>query len=223
MAAPKSKNQHTREDYVDVCGRMRLRGYTQTMISEAVGISQPMVSYNEKIARKRMIERLKAKQDEYVAEKLAQYEDIRREAWAAYEKSMRDSEKEVEEFATYPDDGSSAAGSEVRIKRITTREGRLPNNQYLNTVMATLQAERELLGLDVEKKQAQTVVNVFNFDMLAKSLSDPVPDPAGDKLRQLELKEGQDEGITIDPPMQDVSNGHPDGQAESAAGDHDLR
>ena len=196
------------------------RGWSTYMLVDliknklGIAISQPMVAIYRRQMLAESAKDYKDSRQEAKAQEIEQLRDIRREAWAAYERSMKDAEKEVEEFATYPDDGSSAAGSEVRIKRITTREGRLPSNQYLQTVMATLQAERELLGLDVEKKQAQTVVNVFNFDMLAKSLSEPVGDPVGDKLRQLEHKEEHDEqAISIDPPVPDVRESDTAGQA----------
>ena len=168
-----------------------------------------------------------------VQHKLAQYAEIRRVAWEAYDRSHLDAEKVVEEFgpAVEDDDDDKPNGkpsekyavgydpnsmkdSEVRIKRIMTREGRLPANAYLQTIMETLAAERKMLGLDAEEAPT-TVVNVVNFDMLATSLSEPIPDPVGDKLRQLELKEGQDEGITIDPPVpvQDLRSTNPAGQA----------
>lgn len=185
----KTTNIAQREDHIELVGRMRLRGYTQTEIGKALGISQRMVSYNEAIVRKRMKERLQLDHDTLVKEKIAQYEDIRREAWAAYDKSQADAQKEVEEFATHNDeDGGSLLSSEVRIKRITTREGRLPSNAYLSTIMATLQAERELLGLDA-LKGPQTVVNVFNFDLLAAvggALGEPAVDSIEAKIRELE-------------------------------------
>lgn len=64
--------------------------------------------------------------------------------------------------------------SQERLKTIVTREGRLPNNEYLTTVIRTLEAERKLLGLDEpEKVQAQ----VFTWDMLArKAATEIVPE-----------------------------------------------
>ena len=45
------------------------------------------------------------------------------------------------------------AASEVAIRRVTTREGRLPDNRYLQTIVNALDAERKLLGMDEETRQ----------------------------------------------------------------------
>ena len=45
------------------------------------------------------------------------------------------------------------AASEVAIRRVTTREGRLPDNGYLKTIVSALDAERKLLGMDEETRQ----------------------------------------------------------------------
>jgi hypothetical protein len=107
-----------------------------------------------------------------VAQKLAEYRELRREAWTAWERSKEDAERVTEEHAPtlLPGDeegkprkgkrGRFASATDPgtveetlrRIKRIEVREGRLPANQYLNAILATLDAERELLGLDAPRE-----------------------------------------------------------------------
>lgn len=174
---PKTTNRTQREEHIETVGRMRLRGHTQHEIAKLLGISQPMVVYNEKICRQRMKARLERDQDTNIDEKRLQYEDVRREAWAAWFRSMEDADKLVEEYAVSREKvrGGKAKVSEELVNKIVTKEGRLPNNAYLATIMQTLQAERELLGLD-EARKVEHTVHVFDWSpLMAKpKIVDPV-------------------------------------------------
>jgi hypothetical protein len=93
-------------------------------------------------------------------------EKIREEAWEAYERSKQDTDKSVEEFVPCPSDDKPAPkkgsreGSLLRISIVKTREGRLPANEYLSTIMKTLEAERQLLGLDEQPPGGNPEINV---------------------------------------------------------------
>ena len=170
MAAPTANklNDIEKQQVKAMIAKLDGRGWTQHMMRDEIqrrlglNISQPMVG----IYRKQVYADISRDYAESKANsrdiKLEQLKDVRREAWTAYDRSMLDSEKVVEEFA----DATEQVGfddfvtSEHRIKRIVTREGRLPENAYLTTVLKTLEQERQLLGLDPEKPQAQTNVNV---------------------------------------------------------------
>lgn len=134
-------------------------------------------------------------QAELVVEKLEQYRELRAIAWDAYEKSLGDEERKQEEFVPPPQPKpgdrrkgftpdppphlrGSAAEILRRLKLIVTRTGRLPANEYLTTVLKTLEAERTLLGLDQAQKLnvAQTTVSVNWGGVLAGSV--PMPRPA---------------------------------------------
>lgn len=173
-----SANKHltvtSREAYLQRIAKLDRRGYSQFEIAEEVGVSQPLVSKDLKLIRTRYVEDQKKAREEYVAEKLSMYAEIRKEAWAAYDRSKKVAVKEVEEFITTNEENvdGSYTSSEVRIKRIKTREGRLPANQYLTTIIQTLEAERELLGLDAPKK-VDANVGVFDWAAMAKALETP--------------------------------------------------
>ncbi len=115
--------------------------------------------------------------DEMVEEKLAQYREVRCEAWRAWELSKETSVRTVEEFtpspALEPEEAESGKGmkkrtkveaelqSELRkIKRIVTEEGGRPSDRYLNIIILCLNAERELLGLDESKKLEVTTTQI---------------------------------------------------------------
>lgn len=128
---------------------MDREGWPQRRIARSLGISQPQVSVYLSQIRAEYREMATINFEEAVAEKLQQYRDVRRAAWIAYRRSSEDHESVVEHYGLDEDeDGATIEGSEKLLKKIKTREGRLPLNQYLGTVMATLEAERALLGLD---------------------------------------------------------------------------
>lgn len=153
-------------------GKYDRRGYSQHAIATAllplVKLSQPRICVLLKEMRQQYKTRMMEDRAEKVNEMLAAYRDVRAEAWSSYEKSKADAEKFVRESVKPYEDpteeqkknakgatgrkGESAAASLVLLKEIVTTEGRLPANVYLQTVLDTLKAERELLGLDAPKQ-----------------------------------------------------------------------
>ena len=131
------------------------KGYSQTSIGRIVGVNQSQVSMYLKSIREGWVESQKTSRGEAVARKIAQYEKIREEAWEAYERSKDNTNKEVDELIPSLEglkgnkgNRGSMISSMVLINKVRTVEGRLPANEYLSTIMKTLEAERQLLGLD---------------------------------------------------------------------------
>lgn len=135
------------------------RGWSTYMLVDVVkqklgiSISQPMVAIYRKQMLAETAKEYRGNRQELVAEKIEQLRDIRREAWDAWVRSSEDARKTVEEYSSgkeqvSPDDYVT---SEELVKRVETREGRLPDNAYLNTIRQTLDDERKLLGLDEVK------------------------------------------------------------------------
>jgi hypothetical protein len=157
--APKKAKSETDSARIDAeIAKLDGRGWSQWDIAQSVGMSQPMVS----MRLKRMREAYNRKEAKEINgtrnQQLDQLRDVRREAWLAWNRSMSDAERQ--EFGPLKDLEGNLLGDEVLLKRVV--EGRLPENAYLNTVMSTLKAERELLGLDAEKKN-----NAVTWDQVA--------------------------------------------------------
>lgn len=172
-SARKTSSKTEREEHLQKVALLDRRGWGQYDIARELGVSQALISKDLKIIRKRYVEAMHQSRDELIAEMIVKYQDVRRSAWAAYDRSETDSRKEVEEFAVAKGDDGSYAESEVRIRRIVTVEGRLPNNQYLQTINATLEAERKLLGLDKVEASGGASVVVNIFDAIASAVSAP--------------------------------------------------
>lgn len=167
-----------------------LREKTQEEIARITGLTQPAVNTRLKKIKKRYIASATEHFQQMVGRKMAQYRDVRREAWEAYDLSKKDGQRIVEEYAPVDsddeEDTSTLQGSERRIKRIVTTEGRLPDNSYLVTILKTLEAERAMLGLD-EALKIDMTNNVVNWDTLAQEAANR-SDPIEAKFKVLEDK-----------------------------------
>jgi hypothetical protein len=157
-----------REQVLDALALWDRQGYTQQQMGsvkmpERFGftLSVGQVSKNLAIVKRRYANAAMASRQEKVNEQLAALRDVRREAWEAYHLSMVDAVKVTEEWETETTEveGGDLASSERVVKRIVAREGRLPANQYLATIMGTHKAERELLGLDEEVNQRMMAIS----------------------------------------------------------------
>lgn len=165
MAANKIVSKAQKLEVLQLVAKLDRRGWSQFQIRDEIAkqlglsVSQPMVSRWIGEIKESYRQTILAERREAVEAKIEQYKEIRREAWLAYDRSMNDHEKLVEEYGV----SSEAAGmddfvtSEQLVKRIITKEGRLPENAYLTTIMKTLEAERELLGLDETKDKTITL------------------------------------------------------------------
>lgn len=164
------------------------RGIPQVQIAKEVGVSPGQISLDCRAIRERWEEEYKLERRNMLMEKLAANEEIRAEAWAAWERSKEDAVKNVEEKIPIPEDENNgdeertkrprkrrmtAEESLIKIKEILTREGRLPANAYLATIMETHKADRELLGLDAAQK-VDVVVAQVPWDQVFGPQGDPI-------------------------------------------------
>lgn len=184
---------------LEYLAKLQRRGYTQhemqTKLVEAgyPFLSQPTIhQYLDEVRGHWMGVMLK-EHAHMVAEKKAQYAELRATCWDAYDRSCQDSERMVEEWQRVKDeaDEEEAKGKKgkkkpaakkvrrrikgkfggiedslERMRVIITREGRLPANEYLRTILMTLQAECELDGLNEQQAQAPGTM-VLDFNALA--------------------------------------------------------
>lgn len=201
MARPKLKTKTEKEAVLAEVAKLDRRGHTQHEIRKllastlGVKVGQPMVSIYLKEIRTNYVRIQTEQRAELVAEKVEQYREVRREAWAAWERSKRNSVRRVKESSPPPPqrdeklpgvrgfkrkDAAEPAESLRLLKQIVTQEGRLPANEYLATVMRTLEAECKLLGLEPETVNQQQV-NIFT-DLRKLLEPSEVVDPMADVL-----------------------------------------
>lgn len=179
--APK-RNKTQKEIDRDRISHLLRRGWTQVEIAKELGLHQTQISYDYKIIKKRRAAQREEDEKELIDSKLEEYREVKREAWQAWERSKENSKKVVEESILLRKKGDDSEDGIIdaqcilrKVKEILTTEGRLPANEYLNTILKCLAGERELQGLDAAKEvnvRAAVATTSIDFDAIAG----PVPD-----------------------------------------------
>ena len=152
--AAKKRTQTQREADLAEMAKLDLRGYTTRAIGKLFGLSHVQIAKDLQKLRLRYAESAMLARHEAVVEKLAQLRDVRAEAWSAWEGSKKKRKRKVKEriSESLDADGNATPETVSRIKDVITTEGRLPANEYLTTILRTLEEESELLGLYAPKK-----------------------------------------------------------------------
>lgn len=137
--------------------RLMARGYRQEEIGRRLDISQPMVSYYAQKIKKSVTE---LGLDELTARRskvLRELEEVRREAWDAWEKSKKETRLVV-----------TRDGVEERTVEVPG------DPRFHATILKALEGERELLNLDLAgDDEAGDVAG--GWEILAKLIPDGVP------------------------------------------------
>lgn len=150
MSRPKRTKAQREQDLVETARLLR-RGVSKTEIARRLGVTRQQIVYDWR----KLVEQLHEDREQDVtagvAKKLAEYAEVKAEAWLGWERSKEDKRRQVAEKITTAD-GGSAASSTSRTKALKQTEGRLPDHDYLAIVLRCLEAERELEGLDPPKE-----------------------------------------------------------------------
>ncbi len=132
--------------------QLAIRDFTGAMIAEMTGISEQQVSIwlaeQKEAWRNSVVEN----REQLIAQKRAQYEEVRREAWMQWERSKDDLQKRVDASGTKGDTGWT--------KEELVTETRLAAKTFLDIILDTYRQERALLGIDAERKDSGIQVNV---------------------------------------------------------------
>ncbi len=153
MASRKRTETEREADLAEVA-RLDRRGWSQREIAERMNVSQQQVCYDLKMLRRRYAAAQKPETAAAVEEKRQQFREVRKEAWDAWERSKENREREVKEKISGILGGEASATQ--KLKAVRTIEGRLPENEYLRTILMTLREEAELDALYPPKKIAPT-------------------------------------------------------------------
>lgn len=169
MAAKKRTAIQIETDRAEMMQLLR-RGATKTMVAEKFGVTAQQIHYDFNLVMRRTAEQMTEDAKAMIAVKLEEYAEVKREAWAAWEKSKLDAQKKVRE-ASKGADGKAGGG-----KVVETVEGQSGDPRYLQTVLECLKKECELLALEPAKEMRVTG-SVINWDVLAAEIGPgPVPD-----------------------------------------------
>ncbi len=190
-----SREHKTREWILAEVARYDRRGYSVAQIAEIMCVSPGQVRYDLKEVKKEYLDRAMDERKVAVQAMLDGYREIRAVAWEAYDRSTRNAKKRTEEWAPKisPKQGGADKGLKkpapgsaehtlIKFKEIIQVHGRLPANEYLQTVMQTYKAERELLGLDEPDKLITGTINLW--DLFKKVKEGDTTDEVEDQIRE---------------------------------------
>jgi len=190
-----------KEEVLSVVAKYHRRGYTQQQIREKLKsdvkleVSVPMVCNYVKEIRKRYAATTQETHAALVAEKVEQFNEVIREAWDAYERSKEDVQKRhvKRDLRKVPKDApvekvrsknTRFKSTEQEIEEIlkvvqvmTMREGRLPANEFLLTIIRAHELQMKLLGVLDSSTVNNNTVNVLNVDWAAMAERSPIVDP----------------------------------------------
>jgi hypothetical protein len=154
------------------------RGWTQQMIAEKFDVSQSVISYSWKTIVK---QKMKAELDELVQAKLEEYGELKREAWAAWERSKLDQESSKCEETVF---SGAATGPSSTERRSTEKRGQTGNASYLKIIKECLDAERELQALN-PAKEIHGSMTVLDWTAIMKdAVTNGIPETIEHKIEQ---------------------------------------
>ena len=160
------------------CAYLERLGYTYYDISEELGVTISQVSkWIKEVQEEYKLTRITDK-ERLIAEKMAQYADIRKEAWLAYLQSKNGIVNELVQQVLARLD-KLGVGEEIGELKLNYSE--LPAGVFLRIAADALEAERELLGLDAPKQVEQKNVNQ-NFNLNWDALCQEVPKELVDEI-----------------------------------------
>lgn len=162
--------------------RMVSRDYSMEEIGRELNISTNRVYLEYKIILKQLRKERLDLTEEVIEQKLLEYKEIKREAWDAWERSKSS------HIITKSKQTSGGMGGKLTYEDTQTTETRVGDNSYLAVVLECLKAEREIQGLDPEKKM-RVSGNIINWDILANGI--PVDGPVPDLIEN-EIRKGMD-------------------------------
>lgn len=145
------RNKAQREADLEMTALLYLKGKTQLQIAQAVGVSRSQIFKDLRSIFDRWRRSAIRNFDDAKVEELAKIDNMEREAWKAWEKSLQPRERTLTERRT-KGDGTTKDGAKARVERT---DG-LGDSRYLERVAWCITKRCEILGLNAPQKIAPT-------------------------------------------------------------------
>jgi len=129
--------------------------HEQLEIAEKLGISQPTISRDLKVLKKRWMKEAVEDIDQAKGEVLREIQEARRVAWEGYEKSLDDFKSKIIKGRGLGKDSQGKTTGESIEQTIKT-EDRNGDPRFLEVVMKCIDRRCKLMGLDAPDKHEHT-------------------------------------------------------------------
>lgn len=144
-----ARDHYLRENQRAEIARLCLRGYSQTQIAERVGISQSQVSRDLKVIEERWKTSAVLDMNTAKTVELQRINFLETQYWEGWDRSQQ---KDAKESKARRVKKAGNADEEATMKT----ETQVGDPRFLDGVLKTSAARRELLGLDATSKDDQT-------------------------------------------------------------------
>jgi hypothetical protein len=137
-----------------------LRGTPQFVIAQREKVDPSQITRDLEAVQEEWLRSSIQKLDAAKAKELARLDLVEREAWRGWERSEQDRQRTTKERIEAG--GPAASGKKAnqagsnRAKVSVQTEGRLPENEYLRTVLTCVNKRCEILGINAPRKVAPT-------------------------------------------------------------------
>lgn len=138
-----------RQKKLEKAAALYSRGYTQTQVGKAMGVSQVTAREYLQQIKQMYAYSIADKRHDSVIKELNILAEVQKEAWEAWERSKSPKETVKESVIGTGEGGFS--------KTETTHESKVGDVQYLNVIADCVKQRRDILGLDAPKKVHATV------------------------------------------------------------------
>lgn len=214
----------------DQAAELHLMGYGDAEVAAALGVTPRIAKNHLTHAMKEAAARLEKTRSELLAEKLLQLRTVRYHAYQQFLQSTEPIRKRTKTYRRkdappvvegdeWKGGGTADQGDPDKLildSLVQYTEGRLGNNGYLQTILATVQEECDILGLYAPKDlnvNAEAVVQLDWSKLLAPPGQQGIEEP--DKIQDAFSKlEGLPDATPLVPeakPTLHTGNGHVNG------------
>jgi hypothetical protein len=183
--ANKWPNRLKRAEVQNQMLKMLHLGYPQRVVAEKFGVSQESISSLKKRTFTKLYEERLNDGNAKVMEMVAIQQEIRLLALRGYYKSCRDKVRRIEEWAPLKKDAtgkprSTPQNADVQntlrlLKAINTKEGRIPDNSFLMTMIETCKEECKLLAVYPKEDQKVGAVILTSWEEMRGVVRPPDP------------------------------------------------
>ena len=156
MSRPKRTREQREIDLAEMPGLLR-RGWTKARCAQKFGVSAAQVTQDWKEVQRRLDDVRNKDANALRFKSMEEIGEVKLEAWQAWEKSKEDAKSRsvtTEDFI-----GQDGAPYQ-KVKVVEAVEGRIPANQYLQTILSCIEQERKIEGIDKAKDGTDTGANM---------------------------------------------------------------
>jgi len=134
--------------------QLYIRGETQAAIAQRFAVNQSQISRDLKVIQKEWVKAGNVNIDRAKAAALSKLDEVERQAWLGWERSLKDAEKQKISTGSEEEAKGKKKPKGARIEKVT--EGQSGNPRFLEVVIRSIERRCLILGIDAPKRTELT-------------------------------------------------------------------